>query len=212
MSPRLPPKSSMLTRGRMGRGGGGGGGGGGAALVPTEVASAGGRPCAWGGHASARPPPNAAIVASIESCCRCRNDDAALAGPGSEPASPAAAPLPPEGPGRAMGCGLRSTSSSEPPHTREVDPSLRAGRCVAGCDGARLAPELQPNEHTGLCRTGGRLSDRPPENAPADGPACGVAPPGGGGLPSGGSSVSVWRTLSIISWSRRSSSCGALQL
>ena len=97
-----------------------------------------------------------------------------------------------------MGCGLRSTSSSEPPHTREVDPSLRAGRCVAGCDGARLAPELQPNEHTGLCRTGGRLSDRPPENAPADGPACGVAPPGGGGLPSGGSSVSVCRTLSMI--------------
>ena len=30
MSPRLPPKSSMLTRGLMGRGGGGGGGGGGA--------------------------------------------------------------------------------------------------------------------------------------------------------------------------------------
>ena len=208
MSPRLPPKSSMLTRGLMGRGGGGGGGGGGAALVPAEVASvpADGRPCAWGGHASARPPPNAASVASIESCCRCRKDKAAPAGSGSAPAPPAA-PLPPEAAAaapRAWGCGLRSTSSSEPPHRREVDPSL-----VAGGGAARLAPELHPYEHTGLCRTGGRLSDRPPENAPASGPACGgsVAPPGGGGMPpSGGGGCRVARTLRMMSWSRRSSS------
>ena len=222
MSPRLPPKSSMLTRGLIGRGGGGGGGG--AALVPTEVASApaDGRPCAWGGHASARPPRNAASVACIESCCRCRKDEAAPkaapTGSGPEPASPAA-PLPPPQAAaaapRARGCGLRSTSSSEPPHRREVDPS--GGE--EGCGGARLAPELQPYEHTGLRRTGGRLSDRPPENAPANGPACGggVAPPGGGGMPpggggggGGGGGCSVARTLSMISWSRRSSSSSLL--